>query len=74
MVAEHDPRSVRIPQFLGACFDAGLSWVHFPEGLGGLSVSRGLQAVAARILQDAGGPASVVAQPDGLRDGRPYGA
>jgi len=33
VVAEHDPRSVPIPQFLGACFDAGLSWVHFPEGL-----------------------------------------
>ncbi len=65
VVAEHDPRSVPIPQFLGACFDAGLSWVHFPEGLGGLSVSRGLQAVAYRILQDAGGPVPLALNPMG---------
>lgn len=34
VVTEHDPRQVPIPEFLGACYDAGLSWVHFPEGLG----------------------------------------
>ncbi|MFD1232976.1 acyl-CoA dehydrogenase family protein [Pseudonocardia benzenivorans] len=56
VVAEHDPRRVAAPEFLGACFDAGLSWVHFPEGLGGLGVSRGLQAVADAVLQGAGGP------------------
>lgn len=65
VVAEHDPRSVPIAQFLGACFDAGLSWVHFPEGLGGLGVSRGLQAVADRILQDAGGPVPLALNPMG---------
>ena len=65
VVAEHGPRSVPIPQFLGACFDAGLSWVHFPEGLGGLGVSRGLQAVADRILQDAGGPVPLALNPMG---------
>ena len=65
VVADHDPRSVPIPQFLGACFDAGLSWVHFPEGLGGLGVSRGLQAVADRILQDAGGPVPLALNPMG---------
>ena len=54
VVREHDPRAVPIPEFLGACFDAGLSWVHFPEGFGGLGVSRGMQAVADRILQGAG--------------------
>ena len=50
----HDPRDVT--DYIGACFDAGLSWVHFPEGLGGLGVSRGLQAVADSILQAAGAP------------------
>ena len=65
MLAQHDPRSVPIPQFLGACFDAGLSWVHFPEGLGGLGLSRGLQAVADRILQDAGGPVPLALNPMG---------
>ncbi|MFS2291153.1 MAG: acyl-CoA dehydrogenase family protein [Actinomadura sp.] len=56
VVAEHDPRSTPREEFLGACFDAGLSWVHFPVGLGGLGVSRGLQKAADRILQEAGGP------------------
>ena len=56
VVQTHDPRSVPTGEFLGACYDAGLSWVHFPEGLGGLGVSRGLQATADTILQGAGGP------------------
>ncbi|MFB1296224.1 acyl-CoA dehydrogenase family protein [Mycobacterium sp. pW049] len=65
VVDEHDPKSVPIPQFLGACFDAGLSWVHFPEGFGGLGLSRGLQAVADRILQGAGGPVPLGLNPMG---------
>jgi len=65
VVAEHDPRSVSIPEFLGACFDAGLSWVHFPAGFGGLGVSRGLQVVADRILQNAGGPVPLSLNPMG---------
>ena len=65
VVAEHDPKSVPIPEFLGACFDAGLSWVHFPEGFGGLGVSRGLQAVADRLLQGAGGPVPLGLNPMG---------
>jgi alkylation response protein AidB-like acyl-CoA dehydrogenase len=55
VVQSHDPRKVPLQEFLGACFDAGVSWVHFPEGLGGLGVSRGLQPVADEILQNAGG-------------------
>src|ERR1700750_2475451 len=65
VVQVHDPKSVPIPEFLGACYDAGLSWVHFPEGLGGLGVSRGLQAVADRILQGAGGPIPLSLNPMG---------
>ncbi len=65
VVADHDPKSVPIPEFLGACYDAGLSWVHFPEGLGGLGVSRGLQAVADGILQGAGGPLPLGLNPMG---------
>ncbi|OBH56375.1 acyl-CoA dehydrogenase [Mycobacterium colombiense] len=57
VVREHDPQSVSPVEFFGAWFDAGLSWVHFPEGLGGLGVSRGHQSVADAILQDAGFPA-----------------
>jgi hypothetical protein len=26
VVADHDPKAVPIPEYLGACYDAGLSW------------------------------------------------
>jgi alkylation response protein AidB-like acyl-CoA dehydrogenase len=65
VVHDHDPKSVPVPEYLGACYDAGLSWVHFPEGMGGLGVSRGLQAVADRILQGAGGPVPLGLNPMG---------
>ncbi|WP_460359258.1 acyl-CoA dehydrogenase family protein [Mycobacterium sp. ZZG] len=65
VVADHDPKTVPVQQFLGACFDAGLSWVHFPQGFGGLGLSRGLQAVADRILQGAGGPVPLGLNPMG---------
>lgn len=65
VVTDHDPKKVPIPEYLAACYDAGLSWVHFPEGLGGLGVSRGLQAVADRILQGAGGPIPLSLNPMG---------
>ena len=65
VVAEHNPNKVPLPEFLGACYDAGLSWVHFPEGLGGLGVSRGLQAVADAVLQGAGGPVPLGLNPMG---------
>jgi len=65
VVADHDPKKVPAREYLGACYDAGLSWVHFPEGLGGLGVSRGLQAVADRILQGAGGPVPLGLNPMG---------
>ena len=56
VVEAHDPRTTPVTEFLGAVFDAGLAWVHFPVGLGGLGLSRGLQARADEILQGAGGP------------------
>ncbi|MFC5993240.1 acyl-CoA dehydrogenase family protein [Pseudonocardia hispaniensis] len=65
VVADHDPRQVPTRELLGACFDAGLSWVHFPEGLGGLGVSRGLQALADEIMQAAGAPAPFARNPIG---------
>ena len=65
VVEEHDPEVVPIPEFLAACYDAGLAWVHFPEGLGGMGVSRGLQAVADAVLQGAGGPMPLGLNPMG---------
>jgi len=65
VVADHDPKAVPIPEYLGACYDAGLSWVHFPETFGGLGLSSGLQVVADRILQGAGGPVPLGLNPMG---------
>ncbi|MFF4585950.1 acyl-CoA dehydrogenase family protein [Streptomyces sp. NPDC001388] len=42
--------------FLQARFDAGLAWVHYPEGLGGLGAPRSLQAVVDAELEAAGAP------------------
>jgi alkylation response protein AidB-like acyl-CoA dehydrogenase len=56
LVAEHPPATTPVRDFLGARFDAGLAWVHFPEGLGGLGVEPGLQGVADAVVAGAGGP------------------
>ena len=55
-LAEHDPRDMPNLEFLNARFDAGLAWVHYPEGLGGLGVSRSLQPVVDAELAAAGAP------------------
>ncbi|MEV6153040.1 acyl-CoA dehydrogenase family protein [Nonomuraea sp. NPDC052129] len=50
LLGANDPKN-RL-EFLRARFDAGLAWVWFPEGLGGLGVSRDLQQVVERELAD----------------------
>jgi alkylation response protein AidB-like acyl-CoA dehydrogenase len=55
-LAAHPPASTDRLHFLRARFDAGLAWVHFPEGLGGLGASRALQAVVDAELEAAGAP------------------
>ncbi|HEY2575135.1 MAG TPA: acyl-CoA dehydrogenase family protein [Streptosporangiaceae bacterium] len=41
----HDPASAPRLDFLRARFDAGLAWVHYPPGLGGLGLPRALQPI-----------------------------
>jgi alkylation response protein AidB-like acyl-CoA dehydrogenase len=55
LAAEHAPFADRAA-FLRARFDAGLAWVHYPEGLGGLGLPRALQRVVDETLADAGAP------------------
>ncbi|MFG3548929.1 acyl-CoA dehydrogenase family protein [Streptomyces sp. NPDC047725] len=55
-LAAHPPAGTARPDFLRARFDAGLAWVHFPEGLGGLGAPRSLQAVVDAELAAAGAP------------------
>jgi len=55
-LAEHDPRQMPEEDFLNARFDAGLAWVHYPEGLGGLGLSRSLQHIVDAEFAAAGSP------------------
>jgi alkylation response protein AidB-like acyl-CoA dehydrogenase len=57
-LAEHDPAEMAKQDFLNARFDAGLAWVHYPEGLGGLGVSRTLQSIVDAEFATAGSPSN----------------
>ncbi|MET7762707.1 acyl-CoA dehydrogenase family protein [Streptomyces sp. NPDC005355] len=52
----HPPATTERLDFLRARFDAGLAWVHYPVGLGGLDAPRSLQAVVDAELEAAGAP------------------
>ncbi|GHB58105.1 acyl-CoA dehydrogenase [Streptomyces cirratus] len=56
LLAAHPPATTAPADFLRARFDAGLAWVHYPEGLGGLGAPRTLQAVVDAELEAAGAP------------------
>jgi len=55
-LAGHDPAETPKQDFNNARFDAGLAWVHYPEGLGGLGLSRTLQSVVDAEFAAAGAP------------------
>ncbi|MEV0961615.1 acyl-CoA dehydrogenase family protein [Streptomyces sp. NPDC049910] len=55
-LAAHPPATTERSDFLSARFDAGLAWVHYPAGLGGLGAARSLQAVVDAELEAAGAP------------------
>ncbi|MGW2619118.1 acyl-CoA dehydrogenase family protein [Streptomyces sp. NPDC001500] len=56
LLADHPPATTAREDFLKARFDAGLAWVHYPQGLGGLGAPRSLQAVVDAALEAAGAP------------------
>ncbi|MFE2749082.1 acyl-CoA dehydrogenase family protein [Streptomyces scopuliridis] len=56
LLAAHPPATTGRTDFLKARFDAGLAWVHYPAGLGGLDAPRSLQAVVDAELAAAGAP------------------
>jgi alkylation response protein AidB-like acyl-CoA dehydrogenase len=49
----NDHAAMDRPEFLRARFDAGLAWVHFPTGLGGLDLPRHLQSIVDDELKGA---------------------
>ncbi len=54
LLAEHDPKAMGDVEFRGAQFDAGLAWVHFPAGAGGMDVRPELNRLVERRLREAG--------------------
>src|SRR5918994_973886 len=71
LLAEHDPKSTDARAFLGAQFDAGLAWVHFPEGNGGLGISPKFQRTVNERIVAAGGPTPYYRNPIGHGMGAP---
>jgi alkylation response protein AidB-like acyl-CoA dehydrogenase len=71
LVASHPPADTDATTFLGAQFDAGLAWVHFPEGYGGSGVEPGLQKVVNERLLAAGAPLAWGRNPIGHGMGAP---
>ncbi|WP_326701439.1 acyl-CoA dehydrogenase family protein [Streptomyces sp. NBC_01754] len=56
LLAAHPPAATGRTAFLQARFDAGLAWVHYPTGLGGLDAPRSLQTVVDAELAAAQAP------------------
>jgi alkylation response protein AidB-like acyl-CoA dehydrogenase len=65
LLEEHPPASTDARTFLGAQFDMGLAWVHFPEGHGGLGLNPKLQRLINERVFAAGGPNPVARNPIG---------
>ncbi|MFF3457237.1 acyl-CoA dehydrogenase family protein [Streptomyces sp. NPDC002730] len=56
LLAAHPPATTDRTDFLKARFDAGLAWVHYPKGLGGLDAPRTLQTAVDAELTAAAAP------------------
>jgi alkylation response protein AidB-like acyl-CoA dehydrogenase len=56
LLASYPPHSVSPSDFWGAQFDAGLAWVDFPVGRGGLDRHHSLQLEVDCRLREAGAP------------------
>jgi alkylation response protein AidB-like acyl-CoA dehydrogenase len=56
LLEQFPPATTPPREFLGAQFDAGLAWVHFPEGHGGLGLNAKVQKLVNERVQGAGAP------------------
>jgi alkylation response protein AidB-like acyl-CoA dehydrogenase len=56
LLESHDPATTDRLEFLRARFDAGLAWVHYPPGLGGLGLPRSFQPYVDHLLAEARAP------------------
>jgi alkylation response protein AidB-like acyl-CoA dehydrogenase len=62
LLTVHDPAHTDPQEFLEARFDAGLAWVQFPEGHGGLGLPQSFQEQVNAALAAAGAPEPAVAK------------
>ncbi|MEY4361456.1 MAG: hypothetical protein RL391_762 [Actinomycetota bacterium] len=65
LLTEFPPKATDPQTFLGAQYDAGLAWVHFDEGHGGLGLNPKLQRMINERLFAAGAPNPVARNPIG---------
>lgn len=56
LLADHDPATTDRLDFLRARYDAGLAWVHYPVGHGGLGLDQSWHSEVERLLAEAGAP------------------
>ncbi len=54
LLAEHPPTECSNIEFRGHRYDAGLAWVHFPEGFGGMGLRPDLNRIVEDRLRKAG--------------------
>jgi alkylation response protein AidB-like acyl-CoA dehydrogenase len=58
LLADFPPATTSEEEFLGAQFDRGLAWVHFPKGAGGLGLTPGAHLQVLSRLAVAGAPSA----------------
>jgi len=71
LLRNHPPGSTDPTTFLGAQFDAGLAYVHFPIGYGGLGLDPGAQTQVDAHLRAEGAPSPFRSNPIGFGMGAP---
>jgi alkylation response protein AidB-like acyl-CoA dehydrogenase len=54
LLANHDPKTESFEEFRGHQYDAGLAWVYFAKGAGGMGVGPQLQRNVDTALREAG--------------------
>ncbi len=71
LLADHPPDTTKPREFLGEQFDAGLAWVHFDEGCGGLGLPPRLQKIVQERLAEGRAPHPYGYNPIGYGMGAP---
>ena len=65
LIKKYPPNKTKPVEFLSAQFDAGLAWVHFDIGNGGLGASPKHQKIVNEAIAAANGPSSYARNPIG---------